>query len=362
MSQYRTIETEGDGLKSYVATCIALLLGRRPVCLVDEPEMCLHPPQAYNLGRFIGRYGASPDRATFVATHSSHVLRGVIQTAQELQIVRLTRRGREFSAHLVPAELLSQILTRPTIRAETVLDGVFAQAVVVLEADGDRAVYQSVFETLNEEYRIDIHFAAVGGTGGIADTCRLYRTLRIPVAVIADLDLLTDPDRVRSIASELTTEDRALSIAEAASNVAAAIKKMPPTIAPEEARRRLQESSMLQMNWANSDDVRLRALLSELGHDLDRMSRLKRGGFKGMPDEIAGQARALAGDLARLGLFVVPVGELEQWLSGRGISASIRNKWAWANEAASTVRRLGPQPDDIWEFARSVAAYLSSGL
>ena len=45
MLEDRTIETEGDGLKSYVAICVALLLGNRPVCLIDEPEMCLHPPQ-----------------------------------------------------------------------------------------------------------------------------------------------------------------------------------------------------------------------------------------------------------------------------------------------------------------------------
>src|SRR5205814_7094298 len=61
MALYRSIETEGDGMKSYVATCVALLLGRRPVCLIDEPEMCLHPPQAYNLGRFIGRFGVSAE-------------------------------------------------------------------------------------------------------------------------------------------------------------------------------------------------------------------------------------------------------------------------------------------------------------
>jgi hypothetical protein len=66
----RKIKDEGDGLKCYVSTCIALLLGRRPLCLIDEPEMCLHPPQAYNLGHFIGEFGKSPDRATFVSTHS----------------------------------------------------------------------------------------------------------------------------------------------------------------------------------------------------------------------------------------------------------------------------------------------------
>jgi hypothetical protein len=56
MEQHDPI-TEGDGYKSYVGACIPLLVGRRPVCLIDEPEMFLHPPHAYRLGRFIGRYG-----------------------------------------------------------------------------------------------------------------------------------------------------------------------------------------------------------------------------------------------------------------------------------------------------------------
>jgi hypothetical protein len=51
---YRLLEHEGHGFKSYVGIVIALLLGRRPICLVDEPELCLHPPQAYALGSFIG--------------------------------------------------------------------------------------------------------------------------------------------------------------------------------------------------------------------------------------------------------------------------------------------------------------------
>jgi len=91
MAKYRPIESEGDGLKSYVATAISILLGRRPVTVIDEPEMCLHPPQAYNLGQFIGTYATSNHTSTFVATHSSQILRGIIQTAEALQVVRLTR-------------------------------------------------------------------------------------------------------------------------------------------------------------------------------------------------------------------------------------------------------------------------------
>src|SRR5260221_10285284 len=152
MDQHRDITVEGDGLKSYVATCIALLLGRRPACLLDEPELCLHPPQAYNLGRFIGENASSTDRATFVATHSSQVLRGVIQTAVDLQIVRLTRMGGVFRAHRVSPEALKAISKKPTLRTEMILDGVFAEAVVIVESDGDRTGYQTTWESLLHEF------------------------------------------------------------------------------------------------------------------------------------------------------------------------------------------------------------------
>jgi predicted ATPase len=82
MRAYRLIEEEGDGFKSYMGTCVTLLLGQRPICLIDEPELCLHPPQAYALGRFIGKYGTSSDHVTFVATHSSHILRGIIEARE----------------------------------------------------------------------------------------------------------------------------------------------------------------------------------------------------------------------------------------------------------------------------------------
>jgi hypothetical protein len=51
-----------------------------------------------------------------------------------------------------------------------------------------RLVDHTTWETLAQELRLDVHFAAVGGIGGVADACQLYRTLHIPVVVIADLD------------------------------------------------------------------------------------------------------------------------------------------------------------------------------
>jgi hypothetical protein len=360
MSLFRSIETEGDGMKSYIATCVALLLGRRPVCLIDEPEMCLHPPQAYNLGRFIGRFGSSSDTATLVATHSSHLLRGIIQTAPQVQIVRLTRRDQVFSAHLVPANDLAEALSCPTLRAEAVLDGIFAQAVVVVEADGDRLVYQATWETLQDEFMMDIHFSTVGGTGGMADTCSLYRTLKIPIAVIADLDMLVDGDRVTRVLKTLIDDEpiRA-ALAALCTEIAEEIRKRPPVISAEKVISEMSSIGTLPMDWNNRDDVEIRRRLSYLTKEIDRMRRLKKGGVAAYADGLGERIADLLKQLRGHGLFLVPVGELEEWLANREVDASKSNKRAWANAAAQRVQQLGKQSGDVWDFVSLVANYLS---
>jgi len=361
MAEFRSIETEGDGMKSYVATCVSLLLGRRPVCLIDEPEMCLHPPQAYNLGKFIGRFGASREGATLVATHSSHVLRGVIQTAEHVQIVRLTRRDKMFSAHLVPATDLSEALSRPTLRSEAVLDGIFAQAVVVVEADGDRLVYQAVWETLHDEFRIDLHFSTVGGTGGIADTCSLYRTLKIPIAVIADLDIIVDGERISRVLAKLVDDSMVSdALIQSCNEVAEAVRSLPPKITPAEVAKELLSIGEGSMDWNQQDDVELRRRLGRLGNDIDRMRRLKRGGIAAYSGELHDKLSVVVEQLRNHGLFLVPVGELEQWLATDNVGVSTNDKRAWSNAAAQTVQKAGKRDGDVWGFVTAVGRYLLS--
>ncbi|MGB8599654.1 MAG: AAA family ATPase [Burkholderiales bacterium] len=361
MAEFRSIEAEGDGMKSYLATCVALLLGRRPVCLIDEPEMCLHPPQAYNLGRFIGRFGTNSESATLVATHSSHLLRGIIQTAKEVQIVRLTRRNRLFTAHLVPAFDLAEALSRPTLRAEAILDGIFAQAVVVVEADGDRLVYQAAWETVNNDFRMDIHFSTVGGTGGIADTCGLYRTLQIPVAVIADLDILVDTDRMSRVLTKLVDDPIAHDdLLRRCGQVADAVRNLPPTISPAEVGEELSSIGNASMNWSKSEDVELKRRLAKLANDLDRMRRLKKGGISSYPGELGATMEALLMQLRAYGLFIVPVGELEERLGSYCVNISKSDKRSWSNAAAQAIQNAGKQDGDVWDFVSKVGHFLSS--
>jgi len=258
--------------------------------------------------------------------------------------------------------VLTTILEKPTVRAETVLDGIFSQAVIIVEADGDRTVYQAVLETLSDEFHLDVHFTAVGGTGGIADTCRLYRTLKIPVAVIADLDIIADLGRLEKVISELASGVETRQIKNAAARVSSAIKSLPPTVRPDEVVRDLDAVAGLSMDWSQNQDAPLREALQLLVRRLDRMRRIKSGGIDSLPAEVATQARTLVDELAKVGLFVVRVGELEEWLATNEVTAPKSNKWAWANEAASMIRKVGPQNGDVWDFVRSVAAFLNKTL
>ena len=370
MKKFRQIESEGDGMRSYVGICIAMLLGRRPVCILDEPELCLHPPQAYAMGRFIGRHGTSSEHATFASTHSSHVLRGIIEATEQVKILRLTKVGGEFRGHMIGYQALQECMKRPIVRAETILDGIFADAVTIVESEGDRAVYQAGWEdlrtkqptdtTLVDQTRRDVLFIPVGGTGGIADIANFYRTLRIPTAIIADLDLLLDKSKLERIL-EITGDSRlSAELLDKCRVITAEIRTLPPTILAQELRQSLQDLASSEMEWKNDDDVRVKGELGKLTQKIDRMRRLKNGGVEAFNDHpsIRDNLRYVIARCKTFGLFLVPVGELEYWapnLMADGPSKS--RKAEWANDAAMKIRQNPGQATDLLQFMREMAEY-----
>ena len=48
-----TLETQGDGIRSFVGVLISILASERRVILIDEPEAFLHPPQAFSLSKIM---------------------------------------------------------------------------------------------------------------------------------------------------------------------------------------------------------------------------------------------------------------------------------------------------------------------
>jgi hypothetical protein len=203
----------------------------------------------------------------------------------------------------------------------------------------------------------------VGGAGGIADTCRLYRTLKIPVVVIADLDVVTTPERLASVLNSMEAGD-AGALVDRARSVMELLKKIPPTIELAAVRDELAALLPQGTTWQNEEDIHVQQKLSRLSNRLDRMRKLKSGGVTKLPREIAEPLDELLRLLKNSGVFLVPVGELEWWLSAANIQASKENnKWVWANEAATyiTDASMEATTGDVWDFMREVWRYLKAG-
>ena len=92
------------------------------------------------------------------------------------------------------------------------------------------------------------------------------------------------------------------------------------------------------------------------------MRRLKSGGIAALPDELGSRIQSIVTRLEAVGLFLVPVGELEGWLSAAEIKASKSKKWAWANEAAVYLSNSELGEGDIWAFIERIGDYLTEQL
>jgi len=361
MEEYRTILTAGDGLRSYSAICATLLLDQRPLCLIDEPEMCLHPPQAHAMGRLIGGQ-ASDTACTVVATHSSHVLKGILETNSDAHVIRLTRVNSTFQARTLSTELLNNATSKPRTRSEAILEGLLSDAVVLCEAEGDRLVYESAYRTL-ESRRLDIRFTPSEGTGGFADPLQLYAALGIPTAVIADIDFLANAGGLKRVLTGLgVVDDQVKEFCARARNLVLKIQSSTSPIDPIKVQETLKELALSPIDLTKNEDDKLRGTLQQLIYDMYKLRELQLHGIEGIPSPQREDAYDLLSELGAVGLFLVPVGELESWLpmSMKGIGREDKSRWAML--AAEKIEDAGESNENVWKFVRSTADFLESRL
>jgi Overcoming lysogenization defect protein-like, TOPRIM domain len=247
---------------------------------------------------------------------------------------------------------------------EAILDGLFAQAVVIVESEGDREVYQAASEAVKDYAAREVHFVHCGGTGGFLEILRFYRTLNIPVAVIADLDTLADVTKVSEAVRVLSAggtgdEGFVRDLRELVND----INQLPPAPTPEDVKAELKAIAELPMNWKGGDDNVVRGRLNKLVNRIKRLQKLKDGGIASYADHPDIQARLKSAvDRARpFGLFFVESGEVEDWVTHlmedcpkvAGLSKLER-----AIIAAERIREAENKTGDVWAFVESVLKFL----
>lgn len=276
--------------------------------------------------------------------------------------MRMSRKSGGFWGHTISEKDLINRIQNPRSRAEAVLDGLFSRGVILVESDGDRDVYQAASEAVKGSVASETHFLPIGGTGGFAEPARFYRSLNIPVVIVADLDAICEPDKVIPWLGVLCKDpNRVQSIAQNIRDLVRKVKQLPPPITGEEVKEELTRLAAQELDWQKNDDQRLERDLSELRNKVKRVRKLKIGGVAGYADhpEIKTGLEGLIRDCREFGLFFVPGGELENWVPDLMSECSKRiSKTERAAVAASMIRAAEQKQGGVWEFMQSVLEFL----
>lgn len=313
-------KSQSDGTKAFLGLLLELFFSSYKILLIDEPEAFLHPTLAYLLGTAVGK--CSSDKQIICSTHSVDFLRGCLDTVKELNLLRLTR-DRGGSVHVFEDHQLRKMRNVPLLRTASVMNGLFFNAAVIVEGDSDEAFYREINYRLRDDPKYQALNNALFITSHGVDTeykiIAILRRAGIPAAAIVDFDFLGKPAEVFG---------NLLSSANISGTLFESLKSQKQT-------------------------------LSEVVSAVDKS---KEGINKLNPSDAQATLNLIDG-LSDYGIFIVPNGSLESWLSNLGVQGQ-KDQWLGlmfeklGDDPTSSVY-VHPEKKDVWEFLEKIAAWTS---
>lgn len=319
------IDEASDGVKAFTGIVTELMAGDPSIVLIDEPEAFLHPSLASKLGQEVARAALSADKRVFASTHSPQFVMGCIQSGAPVNIIRLTYRGGVATARVLPSDEILELMRHPLLRSTGVLSGLFYEFVVVTESDADRAFYQEVNERLLQfkpEWGIpNCLFINAQNKQTVQTLLKPLRKLGIPAAGVVDVDVLKEGGA--NWTNLLSSSD------------------VP----------QLSHGSFATLRAA------VKTAMDATGKDMKR-----EGGLAILlgPDKQA--AEDLLSQLKQYGIFVVPGGELESWMTSLGATGHgpswLIDVFERMGEDPAGTTYVRPTADDVWAFMYEIRKWL----
>ncbi len=319
------INHSSDGVKAFTGMVTEMIAGDPSVLLIDEPEAFLHPSLSFKLGKEVSGIMSGSEKRLFVSTHSPNFVMGCIQSGAPVNIVRLTYRDGIPTARILPNDDILKLMRNPLLRSTGVLSGLFYEFVIVTESDADRAFYQEINDRLlkhaDNKGIPNCLFLHAQNKQTVKTIIKPLRELGIPVAGIVDIDVIKDGGSVWTSFLE-------------------------SGFIPEVER---QSFAVFR------NDLKKKFIAT--GKNMKRD-----GGVNILSGTDKEAANDLLDRLAEYGLFVVPNGELESWVSDLGASGHGPNwlvdVFEKMGEDPLSVNYLKPSDSDVWKFIEQVSGWL----
>ncbi len=310
------IDQVSDGVKSFTGILAAFLSIKNSVILLDEPEAFLHPQLCYLLATACMEIAGVSGSKLFIATHSSNFLQGIAESKKNNSILKFDRQNDSFTVKRFTNHDIFGLNAKPSIRNTGILDSFFYNNVVIVEGDTDRLVYQEVLNFLIEigkikSINISIKFLNAMLKDNIPQIINYLKNFGIKVCVIADFDILEN----RNFKSYLK-------ISNASDSIIDSIARL---------KGRLMEGT---------EGSRISPKL------LDTRDPM---GIQKLINDCKGQ-----------GLFIVPVGALENRVNYMKIPNENKNHFAIKFLDSYKDEKNHDFDKDIWLFIKQVIEFLNS--
>jgi len=110
------------------------------------------------------------------------------------------------------------------------------------------------------------------------------------------------------------------------------------------------------IDWDQGGDVEIRGELERVSREIARSRKLKN--VTGLPCDLRQDIEQCLKSLKEHGIFLVPMGELEDWLPDQELGTRLR-KPEFAVAIAAWIEEHGRQQDPLWDFVGCIAEYFS---
>jgi hypothetical protein len=302
------LDRQGDGMKSYAGILFEAIVNDLDITLIDEPEAFLHPPQMRRLGETLA---SEVQGQLFIATHSSDILRGFLEgTRGKIRILRISREQNLNLVSEASAETIKDLWEKPELRYSNALEGIFHEQTIICEDDSDCRLINSIGDHLalnsNDQW-LDTAYVPTGGKHGIPKIAKVLRKIGVPVKAVFDIDFLSELSLVKTTVEAFggNWDD----VGPIWKRVDAAVRGGKKPKSTKEIKVNITEI----INKSGEDELPKGDIIEAMKQGKP-WSEVKKYGFRGIPNGSAqGDYNSLKDMLENIGVYLVPVGEIENF-------------------------------------------------
>lgn len=316
VKQNPLLDKQGDGVKSYAGILFECVVQKLDVIMIDEPEAFLHPPQMRMLGETLS---SEVKGQLFVATHSSDILRGFLEgTKGNVKILRIQREDNKNIVHKIDKKSVEQLWSKPALRYSNALDSLFHEQVIICEDESDCRLFNYVADCLVNSFdKIypDTCYVPTGGKHAIPGIAKELRASGVSVKAIFDFDLISEKNTLsktlEAFGCEGENKKDLISLWEKINSEV----KQQITIPPLEEFKQ----NFLNFITATPADKLSKGKVEKFFKQKKPWNDVKEIGVDGLPKgNIRKTFKEFDNKLKQLGIFLIPVGEIENFCAEIG--------------------------------------------